>query len=79
MIDPTHRFAKQLQKERLARNLNQKKFAEQIHYSPQHLCDLEAGRRMPSVVFVDNLCSTFCLTATEWHRLGAQAHGWRIR
>lgn len=37
--------------------LTQQHFSKQLGLSPQYICDLEHGRRMPSVKFVKTLCT----------------------
>ena len=59
-------------------------FANLITISPQYLCDLEHGRRLPSVRVVHNICDHFIVGSglvvarREWHKAGARAHGWDI-
>lgn len=41
-------FARALESERLCQDLSQKDFAKKLGISPQSLCDIEKGRRIPS-------------------------------
>lgn len=64
--------------------MTQKEFAALLAISPQYLCDLEHGRRLPSVRVVHNICDHFIvghglvLARRDWHTAGARAHGWEI-
>lgn len=74
-------FRAMLHEVRTGMEMSQQDFAARLGYSPQHLCDLESGRRMPSVAFVERLCEYLCrgpLGRREWHVAGAQAHGWQV-
>lgn len=41
-------FARALESERLCQGMSQKEFAKKLGITPQSLCDLEKGRRIPS-------------------------------
>ncbi len=58
-----------------------KALAVQLGVSPQYLHDIERGRRLPSVAFVDRLCLYLGrgpVGRLEWHRAAAEAHGWKL-
>lgn len=66
---------------RAALDMNQKQLAEALACSPQFICDMEMGRRTPSVAFVDRLCDYLGRGPKgrrEWHVAAAKAHGWRL-
>jgi transcriptional regulator with XRE-family HTH domain len=57
------------------------KFGEAIGYSNVYVCDIELGRRNPSVKFVEALISGMNMSKSEgaiWHRLAAKANGWKV-
>lgn len=61
--------------------LQQNDFAAKLGITPQYLCDLESGRRMPSLKLINRIAdkagrSEAC--CRRWHRLGAMAHGWKV-
>lgn len=64
--------------------MSRKEFAACIGISPQYLCDLEHGRRLPSIRVVHNICDHFIVgrglvvARRAWHMAGARAHGWEI-
>jgi DNA-binding XRE family transcriptional regulator len=55
-------------------------FARDLGISKQYFCDLEHGRRMPSVALVNKICALGrdSRGRLEWHIAGAQAHGWEV-
>lgn len=62
-------------------NFQQKQFAESLGYSPQYQHDLEKGRRLPSVAYVNRLCESLGRGPKgrlAWHRAAAKAHGWEV-
>lgn len=64
-------------------HLSQQDFAKRIGISPQFQCDLESGRRMPSVRIIEKIVKAFGPKigngfALRWHRLGARSHGWIV-
>lgn len=74
-------FRQMLADTRKRLNLSQKQMAEALGFTPQYLCDLEMGRRLGSVEFVERMCAHLkCKQPTrlKWHRAGARAHGWDV-
>lgn len=71
-------FGKRLRTMREGMGWEQKRLAQSLEVSPQHVCDLESGRRAPSVNLVDRLCDWIGGGYVEWHRAGARAHGWKV-
>jgi transcriptional regulator with XRE-family HTH domain len=66
---------------RTGHDLSQKEMAALLGFSAQYLCDLEHGRRLGSVEFVNKLCDVFergPKGRKEWHLAGARSHGWDI-
>jgi len=66
---------------RSALDMNQKQLAEALDCSTQFICDLEKGRRTPSVSFVERICAYLGRGPKgrlEWHVAAARAHGWKI-
>ena len=66
---------------RAAMGVNQKQLAKALDCSPQFICDMEMGRRTPSVAFIDRLCDYLGRGPKgrkEWHVAAAKAHGWKI-
>ena len=62
-------------------DMTQKALAEALGFTPQYLCDLEKGRRLGSVEFVNRLCEWMGRGPTgrrEWHVAAARAHGWEV-
>lgn len=82
--DQKYQFAYALIDLRSVYRLQQKDFASRLGISPQYVCDLESGRRMPSVSLVEKIDEKFGPLSKpsgftlRWHRLGARAHGWRV-
>lgn len=61
--------------------MSQKDFAELLGFTPQYVCDLEKGRRLGSVEFVNRLCKLLRSNRRqreEWHLAGARSHGWEV-
>ena len=61
--------------------MSQKQLAEALDFTPQYICDLEMGRRLGSVEFVERMCKLLqCKQPTrlKWHRAAARAHGWDV-
>lgn len=61
--------------------MSQKELAEALGFTPQYVCDLEKGRRLGSVEFVERLCKHFNRGPEgrrEWHVAAARSHGWDI-
>ena len=78
MSEPLPQMILQL---RAALDMNQKQLAEALECSSQFVCDMEMGRRTPSVAFVDRLCDYLGRGPKgrkEWHVAAARAHGWKI-
>ena len=77
----TMSFAELLREIRAGYEISQKQLAKNLGLSPQYLCDLENGRRTPSVEFVNRACAYFSRGPEgrlEWHRAAARAHGWEV-
>lgn len=75
------KFVEMLAELRAGYELSQKRMAELVGVSPQYQHDLEKGRRLPSVAYVDKLCEAFGRGPrgrAQWHRAGARAHGWSV-
>jgi|GEM_PF-6373170 len=56
-------------------------FGSNLGYSKSYVSDIENGRRLPSVNFIDALCRYLNCDREKymyWHTLGAREHGWRI-
>ena len=73
-------FHELLRSLREAQEMSQQDFARRMEVSPQYQCDLENGRRLPSVKYVERLCKKNGRGpkgANVWHALGARAHGWK--
>lgn len=75
--DPSNAFGKFIKTMR--DDLTQKVFAEQLGISPQYLCDLENGRRMPSIAVADALIAVCDLDGPSVHKTAAEAHGWKLQ
>lgn len=61
---------------------SQQDFAAALEISPQYLCDLEQGRRGPSVDLVERICKHLGrgpVGRLEWHAAAARFHGWDIQ
>lgn len=74
-------FRQMLIELRVGRDMSQKALAQALGYTPQYLCDLEHGRRLGSVEFVDRLCEYFGRGPKgrrEWHVAAARSHGWDV-
>ena len=74
-------FVEMLIETRTGRDMTQKDLAAALGYTPQYLCDLEKGRRLGSVEFVNRLCDWMGrgqIGRSEWHKAGARAHGWDV-
>lgn len=59
----------------------QKELAAALGFSSQYLCDIEYGRRLGSVEFVNRVCDWLQCddeARRRWHRAGARSHGWEI-
>lgn len=66
---------------RFVLDMNQKQLAEALGCSPQFICDVEKGKRVPSVAFVDRICDYLNRGPKgrqEWHMAAARAHGWKL-
>ena len=74
-------FVEMLTQARTSREIQQKDFAAALNFTPQYVCDLEKGRRLGSVEFVNRLCDWLGANDRErkkWHLAGARSHGWNI-
>lgn len=66
---------------RFVMELTQADLAQALGCSPQFICDLEKGKRTPSVAFIENLCRWLGRGPKgrrEWHIAAARAHGWDV-
>ena len=62
-------------------DLSQKELAAELNFTAQYLCDLEKGRRLGSVEFVNRLCDWLGADdrgRKQWHLAGARSHGWNV-
>ena len=78
---PRSKFAEMLRARRRKLGWPQKRMAHELGISPSYLCDLESGRRLPSVGIVQSICwGAGCGEAgrRRWHLAGARAHGWDV-
>lgn len=74
-------FVQMIREIRTGYELSQQEFAERLGYSPQYICDLEKGRRLGSVEFVERVCDIFKRGPKgrkEWHLAAARSHGWDV-
>ena len=74
-------FADMLVEVRTNVEMSQTAFAKALGISPQYLNDLEHGRRLGSVAFVNSLCDLMGRGPKgrkEWHMAGARSHGWEV-
>lgn len=65
-------FAKSLEAHRLAEDLSQKDFAKQLGISPQSLCDLEKGRKIPSPERASHIAKKLGEPKEFWIKLSLQ-------
>ena len=63
---------------RLRGGVTQVAFAETLGISATYLCDVERGRKNPSIRFVQRLCDHDGANRLEWHRAAARACGWEV-
>jgi transcriptional regulator with XRE-family HTH domain len=74
-------FVEMLLEIRAGHELSQQEMAARLGFTPQYLCDLEKGRRLGSVEFVNRLCDAFSRGPKgrkEWHLAAARSHGWEV-
>jgi transcriptional regulator with XRE-family HTH domain len=74
-------FPDRLRTLRLGMELHQNQLAKALQVTPQYICDLESGRRLPSVKLVNRICEWIgCgpFGVRLWHKAGARAHGWKV-
>ena len=74
-------FVEMLREVRDGLEIEQQKLANDLGFSSQYLCDLEKGRRLPTVKFIDKICDYLSRGPAgrkAWHLAGARAHGWKI-
>ena len=76
-------FKVELNALRVLHRLSTKEFARELGFSPQYLCDLQLGRRMPSVAFIHAVTRLLKLQHRQaskryWHTIAARTHGWDI-
>lgn len=74
-------FERMLQELRVDGTFTQSDIAKSLGISPQYLCDLERGRRRPSVAVVNRICEYLGRKEQgrrEWHAAAARACGWDV-
>lgn len=74
-------FVEMLLDVRAGLEMSQKDFAEALGFTPQYLNDLEHGRRLGSVEFVNRVCEYLSRGPKgrkEWHLAAARSHGWEV-
>ncbi len=74
-------FTEMLQTVRIGQDLSQADLAKALGFSPQYLSDIENGRRLPSVKFVNRICDRMDRGPKgrlAWHKAGAKTHGWEV-
>ena len=74
-------FVEMIREIRTGHELSQQELAERLGFSAQYLCDLEKGRRLGSVEFVNRICDLFNRGPKgrrEWHLAAARSHGWEV-
>jgi transcriptional regulator with XRE-family HTH domain len=59
-------FGNSLEAYRLAEEMTQKEFAKKLGITPQSLCDLEKGRRIPSVERAAKIAKKLHESAESW-------------
>ena len=67
---------------RVGMEISQQDFAAKLGISSQYLCDIEKGRRIPSVELVERIVTYLGRGPAgrrEWHVAAAVAHGWDVR
>jgi transcriptional regulator with XRE-family HTH domain len=67
-------FGKLIEAYRLAESLSQKDFAKLLGISQASLCDLEKGRRIPSVERASKIAKRLKEPASYWVQLAIQDH-----
>ena len=65
-------FGNALESFRLGEGLSQKKFAHMLGISPQSLCDIEKGRRIPSVNRAVKIARKIKMPEKAWIQLALQ-------
>lgn len=61
--------------------ITQKRLADNMLLTPQYICDLLQGRRELSPRHLDaisNATNAHPVRWRQWHKLGAQAQGWKV-
>ncbi len=79
--DPLMTYREMLIELRSAVGMTQKELAAALKISNQYLCDMEHGRRMPSVNVVEKICKWAGRGPrgiSHWHIAAARAHGWKV-
>lgn len=82
--DDKYKFAYALIELRDVHHMTQQQLADRLGFSPQYICDIESGRRMPSVKIVAKIVEKLGpriggeAYRRRWNRLGAMAHGWDV-
>lgn len=74
-------FLDNLRAVRTNADMSQREFARALGYSAPYLNDIEQGRRMPSIRFIESLCAFMGCgpeSRKEWHMLAAYEHGWQV-
>lgn len=59
-------FGDMLEAHRLSKNLNQRKFAEKLGISASSLCDLEKGRKIPTIARARNIAGILGVSERLW-------------
>lgn len=74
-------FRVMLKTVRMGLELDQKTVAKAIGCSVQYVCDLENGRRQPSVRITNAICEWLGRGPKgrrDWHAAAAREHGWEV-
>lgn len=74
-------FVEMLKHLRLDGVFTQQEVAKKLGISGAYLCDLEQGRRKPSVNVINRICTYMGRGPkgrAEWHQAAARACGWEI-
>lgn len=65
-------FAKALISERQSEEMSQKEFAQKLQISPQSLCDLEKGRKIPTAERAAKIATILKEPVAYWVKLAIQ-------
>jgi transcriptional regulator with XRE-family HTH domain len=80
-MDAPRTFSERLLNMREVNFLTQKQMAAELGISAGYLCDLEHGRRKPTVQLVHAICrflDAVPAQAESWHLAAARADGWEV-